>query len=68
MNCPNCSTPLSCGCQKKVGTDGKTYCVKCIPEDLVKQVAKRPATVKPESTAPTNVKVLYKPPRQTNTV
>ncbi len=30
MNCPNCNSQLSCGCQKKLASDGKTVCTKCI--------------------------------------
>lgn len=29
MNCPNCNTKMSCGCQKRVATDGKTVCSSC---------------------------------------
>jgi uncharacterized protein YbaR (Trm112 family) len=29
MNCPNCSTKLSCGCQKRVASDGKVVCSNC---------------------------------------
>ena len=30
MNCSNCGTELSCGCQKKVATDGQKVCTHCI--------------------------------------
>jgi transcription initiation factor TFIIIB Brf1 subunit/transcription initiation factor TFIIB len=30
MNCPNCNTKLSCGCQKKVASDGKQVCSNCL--------------------------------------
>jgi len=30
MNCPNCSTTLSCGCQKRTASDGKQVCSSCI--------------------------------------
>jgi hypothetical protein len=30
MNCSNCGTKLSCGCQQKVATDGKTVCTHCV--------------------------------------
>lgn len=29
MNCPNCNTTLSCGCQKKAASDGKIVCASC---------------------------------------
>jgi hypothetical protein len=28
--CPNCGTTLSCGCQKRVATDGSLCCDQCI--------------------------------------
>ncbi len=31
MNCPNCNTALSCGCQKRVASDGKQVCSTCQP-------------------------------------
>ena len=30
MNCLNCNMKLSCGCQKRVATDGKSVCSSCI--------------------------------------
>lgn len=30
MNCPNCNTKLSCGCQKKTASDGKLVCASCV--------------------------------------
>lgn len=29
MNCTNCGNKLSCGCQKKVASDGKQVCTQC---------------------------------------
>ena len=29
MNCPNCHKPMSCGCQKRTASDGKTVCSSC---------------------------------------
>ena len=31
MNCPNCKSALSCGCQKRVASDGKQVCSSCLP-------------------------------------
>jgi hypothetical protein len=31
MNCPNCGSKLSCGCQRKTASDGKQGCTQCIP-------------------------------------
>lgn len=30
MNCPNCGTRLTCGCQKKTASDGKQVCSNCL--------------------------------------
>lgn len=39
MTCENCKTPLSCGCQKKVASDGKSVCSSCVVayEDKLKE-------------------------------
>lgn len=29
MNCQNCGSKLSCGCQKRVASDGKEVCSTC---------------------------------------
>ena len=30
MNCPNCQKVITCGCQKKVASDGKQVCSSCV--------------------------------------
>lgn len=30
MNCPNCNAQITCGCQKRVASDGKQVCTNCI--------------------------------------
>jgi hypothetical protein len=30
MTCANCGATLTCGCQKKVASDGKLCCSKCV--------------------------------------
>ena len=30
MNCPNCNAALTCGCQKKVASNGKQVCANCL--------------------------------------
>jgi hypothetical protein len=30
MNCPNCSAPISCGCQKRTASDGRQVCSSCL--------------------------------------
>ena len=29
MTCPNCSAVITCGCQKRVASDGKQVCSSC---------------------------------------
>jgi hypothetical protein len=30
MNCQNCQSKLSCGCQKRIATDGREVCSSCV--------------------------------------
>jgi len=30
MNCPNCNTVLTCGCQKRVASDRRQVCSHCL--------------------------------------
>ena len=30
MNCQNCQSKLSCGCQKRIASDGKEVCSSCV--------------------------------------
>jgi hypothetical protein len=30
MNCLNCNAKLSCGCQKRVASNGKSVCSTCL--------------------------------------
>lgn len=30
MNCTNCNSKLSCGCQKRTASDGKQVCSSCV--------------------------------------
>jgi hypothetical protein len=36
MNCPNCKSPITCGCQKRVASDGKQVCTKCLEKHEAK--------------------------------
>jgi|10_taG_2_1085330.scaffolds.fasta_scaffold39176_2 hypothetical protein len=46
--CMNCSTNITCNCQKRVATDGKTVCTTCIgkyeAEIKVKQLKRKQET------------------------
>jgi hypothetical protein len=54
MNCPNCNSQLSCGCQQRKASDGKAVCTNCLPfyEGNLKS---EPI---PSADGKTNVKVL----------
>lgn len=30
QTCPNCGHTLSCGCQKRTASDGKSVCSQCV--------------------------------------
>jgi hypothetical protein len=30
MNCPNCNSQITCGCQVRVATDGSKVCTNCV--------------------------------------
>lgn len=30
MNCPNCNSQITCGCQKRTASDGKQVCSTCL--------------------------------------
>ena len=30
MNCPNCNSQITCGCQKRTASDGKQVCTNCL--------------------------------------
>lgn len=32
MNCQNCATVITCGCQKRVASDGRQVCSSCIQQ------------------------------------
>jgi len=58
MNCPNCNQKLTCGCQNAVANDGTKVCTSCKPAyDLAHKII-------PSPTAPSNVKVIYNPPKR----
>lgn len=59
--CLNCGTKLSCGCQKRTASDGKSVCGTCLPG--YEAGLKKAATPTTNSTTPTNVNVFYKKPK-----
>ena len=59
MNCQNCGSRLSCGCQKRTASDGKQCCSKCITayeHGLIKKNIARPKT----NTEPIITKIIQK--------
>lgn len=60
MNCTNCGAKLSCGCQKKVATDGKSVCTSCIAKYESGLKSSKPSS----GTSPSNVKVFYTAPKK----
>lgn len=59
MNCSNCNTKLSCGCQKRTASDGKSVCSTCLAayEAVIKK------NQNPNQNSPTNVNVFYNAPK-----
>lgn len=56
MNCSNCGTRMSCGCQRRTASDGKSCCSKCINTYEAKlKLLKTPKT----STDPIITDIIY---------
>jgi hypothetical protein len=62
MNCQNCGSKLSCGCQKRVASDGKEVCSTCaanyenqlkLKEHAASQLNKYPLTTDMNKTSNT---------------
>lgn len=63
--CPNCGRQLSCGCQRRVASNGVTVCTNCIAEyeAKIKNSGQRhfvPNQPPKQTTDPTNVKATFK--------
>lgn len=59
MTCLNCNAKLSCGCQKKVATDGKQVCSSCLTS-YQKKINAANAT----SNSVTSVKAKFNPSKK----
>jgi len=59
MICNNCRKTLGCGCQKRTASNGTPCCTSCVTayETKIKKII-------PTSTQPTNVSVIYTPPKK----
>ena len=42
MNCTNCQTKMSCGCQKRVATNGVSTCSSCLAKYEAKLKVNKP--------------------------
>ena len=56
--CPTCKSSLSCGCQRRVASNGTPVCTLCMSKYEAGLLAKKTVP----STAPSNVGVVYSPP------
>jgi hypothetical protein len=67
MKCQNCGNTLSCGCQKRVASDGASVCSSCITSYEVKIKQNKTTSVQTsvprihQNTAPVVTGVTYKP-------
>jgi len=61
MNCLNCGNKLSCGCQKRVATDGKNTCSTCLAAYEIKLKAAKLAGTTVPNTVP-NKNIIYQKP------
>ncbi len=61
--CSNCGAKLSCGCQKRSASDGRSVCANCIAnyENNLKIIKQQTSTAFPNS--PNTVKIFYNPPK-----
>ena len=59
--CTNCQARLSCGCQKRVASNGTAVCSTCLASYEAKLTGGKHAgtPVAPKSTDPSNVTVMY---------
>ncbi len=58
--CSNCKATLSCGCQRRVASNGTSVCTGCLGKyEASIKVVKQVITPKNISTSPTNVHVIY---------
>ena len=70
MNCPNCQSQLSCGCQKRKASDGKEVCTSCLTfyeaslGNTPKPLDATLSIPNPTDTTPTDIKITYTPPKQ----
>lgn len=61
VNCLNCKRGLSCGCQKRVASNGVSVCTSCIASYEASLGAKKPQ-INNSISNPTGVNVIYNGP------
>jgi hypothetical protein len=57
--CQNCKGKLSCGCQKRVASNGVSVCTLCLSGYETKLKQNNIAKPVQPATAPTNVNIFY---------
>lgn len=63
MTCPNCKTSMSCGCQKRIASNGTTVCSNCLASYEASLGKAKIANVV-TTPAPSGISVKYNPPRK----
>lgn len=58
--CPTCKSTLSCGCQKRVASNGVNVCTLCIAKYEKEILAKKQP---PNGTTNFNINTLHNPPK-----
>lgn len=61
--CPNCKSKLSCGCQKRIASNGATVCTMCLASY---EASIRKKSSSSTGTDPSNVTILYNGPGKVN--
>jgi hypothetical protein len=64
MTCTNCKATMTCGCQKRVASNGVSVCSNCHASYEASLGRAKVSTTPSTSTAPSNVSVKYNPPRK----
>ena len=59
--CPNCGSNLTCGCQKRVATDGTSVCTMCL-NSYNSHIANKKQGSSPNNEA-SNITLKYNPPK-----
>jgi hypothetical protein len=61
QQCQNCKARLSCGCQKRVASDGKHTCTNCLPMYEKQLIEQRNKTNRANAQTPIVNSVIWTP-------